>query len=118
MANKTVSKEIQNAPEHTEAATSEEREPDGPRFSLGALYITPGARDALSPEEVFVALSRHVCGDWGDLCREDWAENEHALAAGEGRLFSRYPAARGGEAFYVITEADWMMTTVLLPREY
>jgi len=87
-------------------------------FEVGELGTTRGALEALlrarqSPAEF---LERHVRGDWGDLCVEDIAENEFALAHGL-RLFSSY-ATSLGERIWLITEADRSVTTFLLPDEY
>lgn len=101
-------------------AMATKRDDDGRRreakFSLGRTLATPGALEALSPEEILTALSRHVRGDWGDCCPEDVAENEFALDK-YLRLFSVYHSAAGVK-FWVITEADRSVTTVLLPHEY
>ena len=85
-------------------------------FPLGHCVITANAKDTLHPEDVKLALDRHVCGDWGDLCQDDWKENELSLAQGH-RLFSRYKD-RSGSLFYIITEHDRSVTTVLLPEDY
>ena len=45
-------------------------------FRIGQLTITPGARDQLSPDEIFAAVQRHANCDWGDLCKEDKKQNE------------------------------------------
>jgi hypothetical protein len=87
-----------------------------PLFDLGRTVSTPGALDALTLDKIATAFSRHVKGDWGDVCREDWEENEFSLREGL-RLLSVYHAA-SGEKFWVITEADRSVTTVLLPSEY
>ncbi|MHB9009165.1 MAG: hypothetical protein ACYDC1_19825 [Limisphaerales bacterium] len=87
-----------------------------PRFALGTLCITPTAATAIPAPEVLVALAHHVAGDWGRLSPDDWLENERALVTG-GRLMSVYDAA-DGRSFYVITEADRSVTTVLLPEDY
>ena len=47
---------------------------------------------------------------------EDWEANEVGLAHGE-RLFSVYLSSRG-QKFYVITEWDRSLTTILLPSDY
>ena len=86
------------------------------KFSLGQTLITPGARDALDPEDVFKALGRHVHGDWGDCGPEDWQENEFSLDK-DLRLFSVYHD-RHKTKFWIITEADRSATTILLPSEY
>ena len=87
-----------------------------PRFLLGQCCITPGALDKLAQGDVFRALARHQAGDWGDLDEHDRQENEVSLRDGH-RLFSVYRSATGVK-FYIITEADRSLTTVLLPEEY
>ena len=86
------------------------------RFNLGREVITTGAQSALPQDDVIAAISRHASGDWGNVCAEDAAQNDWALAHG-ARLISAYES-RGGIAFWVITEADRSATTVLLPSEY
>ncbi len=70
---------------------------------------------------VYMSISRHESGDWGDLSEEDHSRNELALISGT-RLFSAYecgPAlSQYGQRIYIITEADRSSTTVLWPREY
>ena len=88
-----------------------------PRFQLGTIVITPGAEKALEPDDVIEAIVRHGFGDWGDLCRQDRENNEYALLH-EQRLFSRYHSRFDGTKFYVITEWNRSLTTVLLPEEY
>lgn len=86
------------------------------KFPLGRTLITPGAQEALHPEDVMKSISRHVSGDWGDCGPEDWQENELSLHE-RLRLFSVYHD-RNNTKFWVITEADRSATTVLLPSEY
>ena len=85
------------------------------RFSFGQLAITANASLWLATEEVMTALQRHASGDWGDLCPEDTLANDTALHDG-GRLFSAY--GEGQHRFWIITEADRSVTTVLLPEDY
>lgn len=85
------------------------------RFPLGQLAITGNASMRLTTEEVMTALRRHASGDWGDLCPEDTLANDDAMQHG-GRLFSAY--GQGQHRFWVITEADYSVTTVLLPDDY
>ena len=87
-----------------------------PKFSLGQTVITRTAASVLAHDDVLRALARHVTGDWGDLDAEDRLENERSLAQG-ARLFSVYRSATGVK-FYVITEWDRSITTVLLPEDY
>src|SRR5579863_9724964 len=90
--------------------------PESPRFSLGHLCITQNANAVLHPEDVHHALTRHASGDWGELDDHDRLENELALANGF-RLFSVY-RDRSSTKFWIITEADRSITTVLLPEDY
>jgi hypothetical protein len=87
----------------------------GVRFPLGEIAVTANASLRLTTEEVLSALHRHASGDWGDLLPEDAMTNERALQ-GQERLFSAYGS--GSHRFWVITEADRSVTTVLLPEDY
>ena len=89
-----------------------------PLFALGRVGATPGALEALrsADMEARELLRRHVTGDWGDVGGEDARENE--LSVREGfRILSSYRLA-SGMTVWVITEADWSATTLLLPEEY
>ena len=88
-------------------------------FPLGQIVATPGALAALgkagqTPQDF---LSRHVCGDWGELDEHDRKENELGLKRGF-RLMSSYRTGAGDAKVWVITEADRSVTTLLLPDEY
>lgn len=92
--------------------------PTIPLFPSGQIVATPGALALLeqahrSPVEF---LSRHLRGDWGDVCPEDRTENELSLKHGF-RLLSSYPVTNT-EKLWIITEADRSITTLLLPEEY
>lgn len=86
------------------------------KFWLGRLFVTANAEADLDPEDVHNCVNRHLSGDWGDLCAEDRGANEQALQFG-GRLFSAYHD-RKGVKFWIITESDRSVTTVLLPDDY
>jgi hypothetical protein len=86
------------------------------KFRLGQTVMTPGARDTLNPYDMLNALGRHAQGDWGDCTEDDRNENELSLDAGL-RLFSVYKD-RFQTKFWIITEADRSVTSVLLPSEY
>jgi len=88
-----------------------------PRFQLGKVVATPGALDAIPMEEMRHALGRHWSADWGDLEQEDREANDLALEEGS-RLFSAYKTRAHETIFWIITEADRSVTTVLLPNEY
>ncbi|MGE4181485.1 MAG: hypothetical protein AB7J34_16810 [Limisphaerales bacterium] len=83
---------------------------------LGRTVITANAAAVLAESDVLRALFRHSTGDWGNLCPEDRAPNDGALIEGT-RLLSSY-RSQTGIVFWIITEADRSLTTVLLPEDY
>ena len=87
-------------------------------FPLGQTVITPGAIEALEKSQQHPGdfLSRHLRGDWGELCEEDRAANQQALDE-RLRLMSVYRTTKQ-EKLWIITEADRSATTLLLPEEY
>lgn len=85
-------------------------------FPLGEVFITPAAISAVSNDEMRSALRRHNSGDWGELEEFDWKQNNEALDQGF-RLLSSYRTSEG-VAFWIITECDRSMTTILLPSDY
>jgi len=87
-------------------------------FDGGRTCSTPGAMAALerANQEPGEFLCRHFAGDWGDVCPDDWQENENSLEQGF-RLLSSYRTT-AGERVWIITEADRSLTTLLLPEEY
>ena len=91
-------------------------EPQRFRLELGHLLATANALQTLDPPSIRTALERHARGDWGELDPEDGTANNQALRFG-GRLLSVY-RDRAGTKFYIITEADRSVTTVLLPEDY
>ena len=93
------------------------------RFSLGQVLCTPGAFAAFERNETtpISYLSRHLSGDWGDVCEQDQLTNEEALKTG-ARLFSVYRLPDETK-IWIITEAVneegiREVTTLLLPEEY
>ena len=85
-------------------------------FPLGRTVTTSNALSVLNQEDVLRAIVRHSCCDWGECCPEDAAENELSLRKGF-RLLSVY-RDRNEVKFWIITEADRSVTTVLLPEDY
>lgn len=84
-------------------------------FPLGEIVITTNAFNTLLPEQINDGLRRHASEDWGDLCPEDVEQNREALKYGS-RLFSAY--GEGSQRFWIITESDRSVTTILLPEDY
>lgn len=85
-------------------------------FALGQIVITPAALDVLSQDDIVRSLRRHAGGDWGDVCEEDCSANDQALLHGD-RLLSVYHTA-DHRKFWIITEWDRSVTTILLPEDY
>ena len=86
------------------------------KFPLGRLVATPNALEHIPNPDIMTALLRHLTGDWGDVDEHDREENELSLKEGF-RLLSVYRSAKGVK-FWIITEADRSVTTVLLPEDY
>ena len=86
------------------------------KFPLGQIVITATATGQLDSQAVNEALIRHASGDWGEVCEQDRQENELSLKEGF-RLFLVYRTVTR-KTFWIITEADRSVTTVLLPEDY
>ena len=82
---------------------------------LGQIGATPGVLEELTDEDRTGSLARHSRGDLGDVGPDDWAENDLSLTEGF-RLLSAYHTSAGVK-FWIITEADRSVTTILLPIE-
>jgi len=85
-------------------------------FNLGNLYATPGVLEVVTDIEIIKSICRHLSGDWGEICKEDWDLNNEAVEMGY-RILSVYTTSKGVN-FWIITEADRSATTILLPEEY
>jgi hypothetical protein len=83
---------------------------------LGQIVVTTNAAERLSNSVMLLAIARHCSGDWGDVCEEDWQANDEALEVGN-RLHSAYRTPDGVK-FWIITEWDRSITTILLPDDY
>lgn len=102
-------------PEESDTGKERRRQSE-PQFPLGQTVVTRTALSVLSALDIAGALYRHQRGDWGDVGRDDWRANERALKHDE-RLLSVYHTAHGTK-FYVISEWDRSLTTILLPEDY
>jgi hypothetical protein len=88
------------------------------KFSPGSVVATPSVLEAFraSGDDLLAYLIRHIAGDWGDVDEHDRRENEFSLQHGWPPM-SSYTLSTGVK-FWIITEADRSVTTVLLPDEY
>ena len=84
-----------------------------PLFPLGRVVATPGALALGCDFRPYLAM--HQRGYWGEVCQEDWQENQLAVSQGL-RILSVY--VYQGSRFWILTEADRSVTTVLLGSEY
>ena len=87
------------------------------QFSSAQHAATPGALAELQRLDYKpqLLLSRHFACDWAELEPFDQLQNRQALANGT-RILSAYTIQ--STRFWVITEADRSVTTILLPSEY
>ena len=97
-------------------AEQNENENEKVRVPLGQVVATANAAEALPQNEIIAGLQRHASGDWGDVDDEDSASNDQAIQHGD-RLLSVYHTIDGTK-FWIITEWDRSVTTVLLPEDY
>jgi hypothetical protein len=99
------------------SATFPDQQPEPiAKFRLGRIVATPNALSRLSNEDILLALKRHQAGDWGDVDDHDHQENELSLKEGF-RLLSVYHSVQRVK-FWIITEADRSVTTLLMPEDY
>jgi hypothetical protein len=93
------------------------QETDTAKFDLGQTVATPGAVMAadMAKADLGLFLWFHENGKWGDVCAEDAASNDRAVENGS-RILSEYHV--GSVRFWIITEWDRSVTTILLPSEY
>jgi hypothetical protein len=98
-----------------------------PLFALGQVTITEGVEKTIPTEEINVALSRHICGDWGEVselefeinnCRlQNEQANDYSLRH-DTMIISQYDSkVQEDVSFWIITNDARTGTTILLPDE-
>ena len=96
-------------------------------FELGRVVMTSGVKERMEQDPSMRSfldgcLKRHSVGDWGYLDEDDRKINDAALEVertGEGEpdsLMSVY--RKDGSEYWIITEWNRSVTTILLPCEY
>lgn len=105
------------------ADETSQKQNDNQPFTLGRIFATPGALDAIAAggETPSKFLVRHAQNDWGCVSQDDARLNDQALTTG-ARILSAYDT-RSGARLWIITEAAddrglRASTTILLPQEY
>ncbi len=88
------------------------------KFSLGVVNVSVAAVEALfrTDASLTMLLKWHVSGDFGEMCYDDKIVNEKSIKAG-GRVLSSYPLS-DDTVLWVITEAGWQQTAVMVREEY
>ena len=86
------------------------------KFNVNRVVLTRAAAEVLNGTQIYCGLQLHQLGNWGEICEEDRLANEDALL-NEGRLMSVYKTGND-IVFWIITEWDRSITTVLLPEDY
>lgn len=86
------------------------------KFHINQAVVTSAASERLTGSQIYAALVLHQLGNWGDICEEDRKANDDALL-NNGRLMSVFKDDNG-VIFWIITEWDRSLTTVLLPDDY
>lgn len=84
------------------------------KFQSKQSVITSGAQALLNDEQISDLLTRHFSGDWGKS--QDKKLNNRALKNGDDSMMSVFEV--NGEDFWVYTEWDRSVTTILLPSEW
>lgn len=89
-------------------------------FDLGKIAATPGMMEVLrrrNNKYVTTCVAMHQAGMWGMVDAEDREANNAAVKWGQ-RVLSSWPLPDDAGMFWIITEADRSLTTLLLPSEY
>ena len=96
-------------------------------FEIGKVVCTRAVWETMEENEAFKrfvsgCLSRYILYDWGDTCPEDWKLNNQAVRDGD-RVMAVYNIPDEIEdifenQFWIITELDRTVTTMLFPSDY
>ena len=94
--------------------------PEELMMEYGQIVATRGVADRMERDPAFrrdlaVAFFRYQLGDWGEVCPEDWAQNDESAREGE-RILAAYTCA--DSKIWIITEWHRSYTTFLFPDEY
>tara|TARA_R110002167_G_scaffold102250_4_gene265451 strand:- start:3872 stop:4297 length:426 start_codon:yes stop_codon:yes gene_type:complete len=97
-----------------------------PLFNVGYTVATNSVTQHLgeTPKIVHDLLTRHVAGDYGDICAEDAEKNGESIKAKLGSVMSVYrDVAPNVPTIWIITEIGMFddvnaVTTVLFPEDY
>ena len=83
---------------------------------IGKYTISRKAKEILSETDIVCAVERHICGDWGEISREDWARCNACMETGCSYVYSRHKST-GGRYFCVITDYSVPKTKIVTEEE-
>ena len=83
---------------------------------IGKYTVSRKAKEILSETDIVCAVERHICGDWGDISRDDWMRCNACMETGYGYVYSRRKSA-GGRYFCVITDYTVPKTKIVTEEE-
>lgn len=77
-----------------------------PMFRLGEVRSYEIPPPEVSNEDVALSLGRHLIGDWGDVTRDLWDENNDALHTTKGGVVRSFYNFPGGYTIALTTDLD------------
>ena len=83
---------------------------------IGKYTVSRKAKEILSETDIVCAVERHICGDWGDIFRDDWIHCNACMETGYGYVYSRHKST-GGRYFCVITDYSLPKTKIVTEEE-
>ena len=83
---------------------------------IGQYTLSRKAKEILSETGIVCAVEKHICGDWGDISREDWMRCNACMETGYGYVYSRRKSA-GGRYFCIITDYSLPKTKIVTEEE-
>ena len=117
----TISSSADSLPGPDMPTTAPEASPEPTDlFDSGQLLLSQSVKHLVENRLLNLSpyLDRHLAGDWGELCEDDWNRNQRALKTGD-RLISCYDISAGDETrLWIITDMNRGATTLLLPSDY
>ena len=86
-------------------------------FEPGIVVKTKAISESIDDKEINIALNRHLSGDFGIILEDSIEMNNEAIRTGNDYILSAYMSTNGKD-FWIKTEWDRSVTTVLYPEEY
>lgn len=83
---------------------------------IGKYTVSRKAKEILSETDIVCAVEKHICGDWGDISRDDWIRCNACMEAGYGYVYSRHKTA-DKRYFCVITDYSKPKTRIVTEEE-